>query len=150
MVVDAYNGGTLRLVGGNAKRLPHFIITKPDYQFTSINIDSKWGEVHRQAVAAVLRAIRKGQDYMGTHPKEAAEVAAQELKTNVGLSERALQDLAKLHILSRDLSVSERGIETVFATVKSVGLIRPDAKFDAHRIVDTSYLKLSMKPSRRN
>jgi hypothetical protein len=54
-----------------------------------------------------------------------------------------LSGAIELQILSRDLSVSERGIETVFATVKSVGLIPPDAKFDVHRIVDDSYLKLS-------
>ena len=30
VIVNAYNGGTLRLIGGNAGKLPHFIIARPD------------------------------------------------------------------------------------------------------------------------
>ena len=29
VILDAYRGGTLRIIGGNAERLPHFIITRP-------------------------------------------------------------------------------------------------------------------------
>ena len=30
VVIDAYNGGTLRIIAGNTGRLPHFIITRPE------------------------------------------------------------------------------------------------------------------------
>ena len=30
VVIDAYQGGTLRIIAGNTGRLPHFIITKPE------------------------------------------------------------------------------------------------------------------------
>jgi NitT/TauT family transport system substrate-binding protein len=30
VVIDAYNGGTLRIIAGNTGKLPHFIITKPE------------------------------------------------------------------------------------------------------------------------
>jgi ABC-type nitrate/sulfonate/bicarbonate transport system substrate-binding protein len=30
VVIDAYKGGTLRIIAGNTGRLPHFIITKPE------------------------------------------------------------------------------------------------------------------------
>jgi ABC-type nitrate/sulfonate/bicarbonate transport system substrate-binding protein/pimeloyl-ACP methyl ester carboxylesterase len=232
VVVDAYKGGSLRLIAGNAEKLPHFIITKPemktlqqlkgarfgvlsmqegttylvqevakaagltqgdyeilavggaptrwrllkegkidaglqpfplsyeaeaagfnnlgpvaayvpDYQFTSINIDSKWGAAHPQTVTAFLRAIRKGQAYIASHPRETAEIAAQELKTTVALTERALADTAKLKILSQDLSVSERGLATVFATLQAAGLVAAGDTFEMDRIVDHSYLKLS-------
>lgn len=232
VVVDAYHGGSLRLIAGNAERLPHFIIARPeikilqqlkgarvgvlslqegttylvqevaraagltaadyqivavggaptrwkllkegkidaglqpfplsyeaeaagfsnlgpvskyvsDYQFTSINLDEKWGDAHRKLVAAALRAIRRGQDYIAGHQREAAEIAAEELKCSVSDAERALQDTKRLKILSSDLSVSRAGIETVFTTVKSVGLLPPDAQFDVGRIVDESYLKES-------
>jgi ABC-type nitrate/sulfonate/bicarbonate transport system substrate-binding protein len=237
VVVDAYAGGSLRLIAGNAEKLPHFIITKPeittlqllkgarfgvlslqegttylvqqvakaagltpgdyqilavggaptrwrllkegkidaglqpfplsyeaeaagfnnlgpvadyvpDYLFTSINIDGKWGEAHAGAVAAFLRALRKGQSYIATNPKETAEIAAAELKTTVALTERALQDTARLKILSRDLSVSEPGLATVFATVKAAGLVGADQQFEMTRIVDQRYLALSRSPPR--
>ncbi len=234
VVVDAYRGGTLRLVAGNAERLPHFIIARPeiktlqqlkgarvgvlsmqegttylvqqvaktagltatdyqivpvggaptrwkllkegkidvglqpfplsyeaeadgftnlgpvskyipDYQFTSINLESKWGQAHRKLVATALRSIRRGQDYLADHQQQAAEIVSQELKSSFANTERALKDTEQLKILSPDLSVSRAGIETVFATVKSVGLVPLDAKFDMGRIVDDSYLKASAK-----
>jgi ABC-type nitrate/sulfonate/bicarbonate transport system substrate-binding protein len=30
VIIDGYNGGTLRIIAGNTGRLPHFIITKPE------------------------------------------------------------------------------------------------------------------------
>lgn len=32
VIIDSYDGGSLRLIAGNAKKLPHFIITKPEIQ----------------------------------------------------------------------------------------------------------------------
>src|SRR5215510_10183912 len=29
VIMDAYKGGTLRLIGGNTRKLPHFIIARP-------------------------------------------------------------------------------------------------------------------------
>lgn len=232
VVIDAYRGGTLRLIAGNAEKLPHFIITKPemktlaqlkgarfgvlsmqegttylvqevakaaglkpgdyeilavggaptrwrllkegkidaglqpfplsyeaeaagfnnlgpvaqyvpDYQFTSVNIEGKWGEANPRTVRAFLRAVARGQAYIGTNPKETAEIAAQELKTSVGLAERALRDTARLDILSKDLSVSEPGLRTVFATLKAAGLIAAAETFEMGRVVDPRYLALS-------
>jgi hypothetical protein len=93
---------------------------------------------------------------LNTHQK--SQVRARLGRAGLSLRSRSMRDRSigwdgeiaanlsgaiELQILSRDLSVSEQGIETVFATVKSVSLIPPDAKFDVHRIVDDSYLKLS-------
>ncbi len=232
VVIDAYKGGTLRLVAGNAEKLPHFIITKPemktlqslkgakfgvlsmqegttylvqeiakaahlksseyeiaavggaptrwrllkegkidaglqpfplsyeaeaagfnnlgpvstyvpDYQFTSINVDAKYGVGHARHVAAFLKATLKGQAYVGTHPQETAQIAADELKTTIELATRALHDTARLKILSQDLSVSERGLATVFVMLKAAGLVPEAADFDRSKIVDDAYLRAS-------
>ena len=232
VVVDAYRGGSLRIIAANTEKLPHFIITKPeiktlaqlkgarfgvlslqegstylvreitrvaglkpddyeiqavrggptrqrllkegkidvglqpfplsyeaeaagfnnlgpvatyvpDYLFTSVNIDGKWGQAHPQTAASFLRAVRKGLTYMAGHPQETAAIAAEELKSTPALTERALQDTAKLGILSPDMSISDRALRTVFDTVKSAGLLPETAVFDRNRIVDAGYLEMN-------
>jgi hypothetical protein len=44
----------------------------------------------------------KGTDYMFAHPDEAAEVGAKELRTTVANARRAIEDTAKMDIMSRD------------------------------------------------
>jgi NitT/TauT family transport system substrate-binding protein len=232
VVVDAYRGGSLRIIAANTEKLPHFIITKPeiktlaqlkgarfgvlslqegstylvrevtraaglkpddyeihavgggptrwrllkegkidvglqpfplsyeaeaagftnlgpvaayvpDYLFTSVNLDSRWGQAHQQTAASFLRAVRKGLAYMAGHPQETAAIAAEELKSTVALTERALQDTAKLGILSPDMSISDPALRTVFDTVKSAGLLPDTATFDRNRIVDAGYLEMT-------
>jgi NitT/TauT family transport system substrate-binding protein len=229
VVVDAYRGGTLRLIAGNTGKLPHFIITKPeiktlgelrgarfgvlsmqegttylvrhlakvaglkpdeyevvavggaptrwrllkegkidvglqpfplsyeaeaagfnnlgpildyipDYQFTSVNADISWARRNSETVVAFLRALRRGLAFMRTHPNETADIAAQELKTSVGLAQRALEDTARMKILSDDLSVSQPGLAYVFESLQSAGLVARDQRFDFSKIVDQSYL----------
>lgn len=234
VIVDAYHGGSLRLIAGNASKLPHFIIAKPaikslsqlrgarfgvlslkegttylvqnlakiaglkpgeytieavggaptrwrllkagkidvglqpfplsyeadaagfsnlgpiskyipNYQFTSINADLVWAEKNRKTVVAFLRALQQGQRTMEQNPKRAAAVAAKELKTSVELSMRALQDTARLHILTDDLSLSKPGLAYVFNMVRSAKLIPQDAQFAMDKVVDESFLRESRR-----
>jgi ABC-type nitrate/sulfonate/bicarbonate transport system substrate-binding protein len=230
VVLDAYRGGSLRIIGGNAERLPHFIITQPrikslrelkgakfgvlslqegttylvhelarqiglgkgdyevlavggaptrwkllqagkidaglqpfplsyeaedagfnnlgpisnfvrDYLFTSINVDRNWSERNRDTTKAFMRAMKRGQAAIAAEPAEAVAVAAKELNTSAALAKRALDDTAKLKILSEDLSVNEAALAGVFETLKSARLLPAESKFELGRIVDASYLK---------
>ena len=229
VVVDAYRGGSLRIIAANAERLPHFIIAKPqirtlgelrgarfgvlslnegttylvhrlagaiglkpgeyevvavggaptrwrllqegkidaglqpfplsyeaeaagftnfgpisrymsDYLFTSVNLDSNWARQNRPLVQGFLRALKRGQEDMAAHPRDAAAVAARELKTAPALAERALADTAKLKILSPDLSVSDAALGSTFETVLGVGLLPAGSVYERARMVDSSYL----------
>jgi len=229
VVVDAYRGGSLRIVAANAERLQHFIIAKPqirtlgelrgarfgvlslnegttylvhrlagaiglkpgeyevmavggaptrwrllqegkidaglqpfplsyeaeaagftnfgpisrymsDYLFTSVNLDSNWARQNRPLVQGFLRALKRGQEDMAAHPRDAAAVAARELKTAPALAERALADTAKLKILSPDLSVSDAALGSTFETVLGVGLLPAGSVYERARMVDSSYL----------
>ncbi|MGH6741086.1 MAG: ABC transporter substrate-binding protein, partial [Bradyrhizobium sp.] len=50
----------------------------PDYEFTAVFLDPSWGEANRAAVAGFLRALRRGQAAMTTHPDDAAAVLVKE------------------------------------------------------------------------
>ena len=229
VMIDAYKGGSLRIVGGNAERLPHFIIAKPaikdlkqlrgarfgvlslqegstylvhrmmaangfkpaeyevlavggaptrwkllqegkidaglqpfplsyeaeaagftnfgpitqyvqDYLFTTVNADSRWAGVNAGTVTAFLRGLRHGLDTMNKDRATAVATAAKELNTTPALAERALNDTARLKILSQDLSVSVSALKGTFDTLVGVGLLPADARFAPDRMVDARYL----------
>jgi len=230
VMIDAYKGGSLRIVGGNAERLPHFIIARPqikqwadmrgvkvgvlslnegttylvhrmmsangfkpgdyevlavggaparwkllqegkidaglqpfplsyqaeaagftnfgpitqyvqNYLFTTINVDAQWAGRNEQAVVAFLRGLRRGLETMNKDRGTAVATAAKELNTTPALAERALNDTARLKILSQDLSVSQPALRGTFDTLVGVGLLPSDARFEPARMVDTRYLE---------
>jgi len=118
----------------------------PDYQFTSVVVDDEWARPNRAALVAFLRALRRGTDYMFTQTEESAELAARELRTTPALARRALEDTARMDVLARDLSVTDRSLLRVFENVKAAGLVPADAPYDRAKFVDESYLMESRKP----
>src|SRR5439155_14081804 len=115
----------------------------PDYQFTSVMVEQDWAKANRTALVGFLRALRKGTDYMFAHPDEAAEVGAKELRTTVAFARRAIDDTAKMDIMSRDLSVVPASLRRVFANMQEDGAIGRDVPFEPARFVDDSYLEES-------
>lgn len=115
----------------------------PDYQFTSVMVERDWAKANRLALVGFLRALRKGTDYMFAHPDEAAEVGAKELRTTVANARRAIEDTAKMDIMSRDLSVAPASLRRVFANMQADNAIGPDVPFEPSRFVEDSYLQES-------
>ena len=112
-----------------------------DYLFTTVNADTSWASRNRDTVRAFLRALKRGHIAVAQNPGDAVAVASKELNTTPALAERALADTARLRILTSDLSVSTPALQGIFQTLKSVGLLPADAKFDPARVVDSSYLQ---------
>jgi len=117
----------------------------PDYQFTSVVVDQDWAKANRAALIGFLRALRRGTEFMFAHPDVSAELGAKELRTSVAYARRALDDTARMDILSRDLSISEPSLKRVFENVKAAGGIPSDVSFDPAKFVDDSYLKDSQR-----
>ena len=117
----------------------------PDYQFTSVMVDEDWAKANRAVLVGFLRALRKGTEYMFAHPDEAAEVAAKELRTTVAFARRAIEDTAKMDIMSRDLSVVPASLRRVFDIMQQDGAMGRDVPFDPAKFVDESYLKESRR-----
>jgi NitT/TauT family transport system substrate-binding protein len=117
----------------------------PDYQFTSVVVDETWARQNRAVLVGFLRALRRGTDYMFAHPDESAALGAQELNTTPGYVLRALQDTARMDVLARDLSITDKSLARVFDNVKAAGLVPADAAYDRAKIVDESYLHESAR-----
>ena len=117
----------------------------PDYQFTSVMVDQDWAKANRAALVGFLRALRKGTDSMFAHPDEAAEVGAKELRTTVANARRAIDDTAKMDIMSRDLTIAPASLRRVFMNMMADNAIGRDVPFEPARFVDDSYLKESQR-----
>ena len=113
----------------------------PDYQFSSVNVDQRWAKPNARLVSQFLRALKKGQDDLGRDPEFASTVAAKELATTVPLARRAIEDTARLKILSEDLSVSKPGLTYVFDSLVDSGMLPKGTALDFSRFVDDTYLR---------
>lgn len=115
----------------------------PEWQFTTINANDPWAKQNPRVAASFLKALQKGQAYMDAHPDETAQIAAEELRTDVSLAARALSDCSKYGILN--LELSEAGLARMFQALKDARQIPAERKFDMSGFSDTSYLRASKK-----
>jgi ABC-type nitrate/sulfonate/bicarbonate transport system substrate-binding protein len=113
----------------------------PDYQFTAIIVDESWARANRVTLVGFMRALKRGTEYMFAHPDEAAEVGAKDLRTSTAFARRALDDTAKMDILARDLTLSDRSLRRVFDNVRAADLVPGEVAYDRARFSDDSFLK---------
>ncbi len=116
---------------------------EPEWQFTSINADTRWTSTNPTATAALIHAIRRGSDDMETNPDEAAAIGAEEMRSTVPFTPRSLRDNARLGTLASHLDWSEAGIERIFAILQQSNVIPADVRFDVRRVVAPSHLVAS-------
>ncbi len=117
----------------------------PDYQFVSVMVDEDWARANRQTLVAFLKALRRGTEYMFAHPDESAALGAKELRTSQAFARRALEDTAKMDIMSQDLSLTDASLRRVFGTMQQAGVIARETPFEPARFVDESYLDASRR-----
>ncbi|HSV45501.1 MAG TPA: ABC transporter substrate-binding protein [Ramlibacter sp.] len=115
----------------------------PDWQFTTVNANAAWARQNPKVVSAFLGALRKGQAAMEANPEETAQIAAQELRSDVGLARRALADAARNRIL--DVEISGPGLARMFDVLQGAGQIPRGRKFELRDFADTSFLDASRK-----
>jgi len=117
----------------------------PDYQFVSVMVDETWASKNRAVLAAFLKALRRGTEYMFAHPDESAELGAKELRTSPAFARRALEDTLSMDIMSRDLSLADASLQRVFNIMQQAGVLARDVPFEPAKFVDESYLPESRK-----
>jgi NitT/TauT family transport system substrate-binding protein len=117
----------------------------PDYQFTSVIVDTKWAKQNRALLVGFLRALRKGTEYMFAHPDQSAALGAKELRTTPENARRALEDSARMDVIARDLSLSDLSLKRVFETMQDADVMGRDMVYDRSKFVDESYLNESRR-----
>jgi ABC-type nitrate/sulfonate/bicarbonate transport system substrate-binding protein len=113
----------------------------PDWQFVSVNVNSRWAEANRDVLARFLRAILRGTEWLYANRAAASAIAVRELPAPLHHAERAWDFFTGTNALTRDVSVNLNGLTQVIATLKAVGLLSPKASSDPAFYIDDAYLQ---------
>lgn len=98
----------------------------PDYQFNSINANSRWTEANTKLTVDFLSAMIEGTRLMHADKAASAATAAREMNIELRFAERAWDDFMDLKIMPADLAVSEPGLEKVAELMAKAGVIEGD------------------------
>lgn len=121
---------------------------EPEWQFITVNAHSDWARNNPKRATGLVRALLRGQQFIGTNTSEAARIAADALKTSAGLAERSLVEAFRLGILDPRLEWSESGLRRIYENMQAGGTIPANAAFDLGRLVVSDYLRAAQNSLR--
>src|SRR5437868_1397650 len=114
---------------------------EPDWQFTTVNSNGDWARKNPRVATGFVRALLRGQQFIWSNPDQAARIAADALKTDVGLAQRSLAEAIRLGILDPKLDWSELGLQRIYENMQADSAIPPGRKFELSRVTDAEYLR---------
>jgi ABC-type nitrate/sulfonate/bicarbonate transport system substrate-binding protein len=113
----------------------------PDWQFVSVNVNSRWAAAHRHLLVRFLRAMLRGTAWLYGNRAGASTIAARELPAPLHQAERAWDYFTGTNAMTRDSSVNPKGLARVIATLKEARLLAREAPDDPATYIDDSYLR---------
>lgn len=111
----------------------------PDWQFTTINVNSSWALENRSQVVAALAAMRGAMRELRSGSPCAA-VIANALSCTLEHAEQALSETSRLGILHPELHVTASGLQTVIGNLLSDGALPIGRAVAQEEFYDDSYL----------
>jgi ABC-type nitrate/sulfonate/bicarbonate transport system substrate-binding protein len=112
----------------------------PDWQFVSVNVNSRWAAANRDRLVRFLRALRRGTDWLYANRAAASAIAARELPAPISHAERAWDYFTGSNALTRDMAVNRKGLGAVIATLKEAGLLPQAAPDEPSYYIADAYL----------
>ncbi len=111
----------------------------PDWQFTTVNVNSRWAVENRPRVVAALAALRNAMTAM-QNVSAVADLIAEQLSSTREHASLALSNTARLGILHPELAVSRAGLETVIENLRNDGALPSMKRVELAEFYDGSYL----------
>lgn len=121
---------------------------EPDWQFTTVNANGDWARKNPRIAIGFVRALLRGQQFIWSNPDQAARIAGDALKTDVGLAQRSLAEAIRLGILDPRLDWSELGLQRIYENMQADGTIPADRKFELGKVTDAVYLRAAQAAAR--
>ena len=113
----------------------------PDWQFVSINVNREWAENHSETLILFLSVMLQSTEWVHTHKEEASEIAEHELPTSAEYAKRAWDYYISTNALTRDLSITRRGCETMIDALRKADLISANAPTSIDYYFDGRWLQ---------
>ncbi len=123
------------------RNLGNIIDYVPDWQFVSVNANLDWIADNRSTTVRFLRALVRSTNWFYDNREPASAIAERELPCPPVHALKAWDHYTKTNALTRDVTVNEKGLAKVIATLKSARLLPSDAPDDIARYIDGTCLR---------
>lgn len=112
----------------------------PDFQFTTLNVDRRWAEAHRDTVVRFLRACVRAHEWFYAHREEATDIAEAETGVERRHLLRAWDDYTREEVFARDADASDAAIRSLIEVSALIRALERRARTHPGDYVDRSYL----------
>ncbi len=117
----------------------------PDWQFNTVNANQHWCRENPAVATAALRALLRGVHWTYANREASAQIAARGMEIEPKYTLRAWDYFTSLEKLTRDMRITETGLEQVIDAQIRAGLLPADAKGTLARYIDQIWLD-SVRP----
>ena len=115
----------------------------PDFQFTSLDVDSGWARQHRDSVGAVLIAYRQAHRWFYANKAGATEIAVRETGVEKHYAERAWDEYVRDEIFPRDAGASAPAVQALIEVSSLIRDLPTRSKSRAEQYINHSYLQMA-------
>ncbi|MES2415953.1 MAG: ABC transporter substrate-binding protein [Pseudomonadota bacterium] len=112
----------------------------PDWQFNTINANIEWCRKNPDLTTATLRALLRAVKWTYANREASAQIAARGMEIELKYALRAWDYFTSLEKLTKDMRVTETGLEKVIDAQIRAELLPPAAQGNFSRYVDQSWL----------
>jgi len=115
----------------------------PDFQFTSLDVDSDWARQNRDTVVAFLRAYRQAHRWFYANKAGATEIAVRETGVEKHYAERAWDEYVRDEIFPRDAGASAPAVQALIEVSSLIRDLPTRSKSRAEQYINHSYLQMA-------
>ena len=111
-----------------------------DFQFTSLDVDSRWADANRDTLLRFLRGFLRAHERFYTDRDLARDVAVKESGIEPRYADRAWEEYARDGIFPRDGEASEAGVQALIETSALIRDLPSRARTHAADYIDRRWL----------
>jgi ABC-type nitrate/sulfonate/bicarbonate transport system substrate-binding protein len=112
----------------------------PDFQFTSVNVDSEWAATNRERVIAFLRAYISAHLWLRANKEASREIAAAEAGLSADHADYAWDEMVAAEIFPADARVSVPAVQALIEVSSLIRALPGRARLRAESYIDGSFI----------
>lgn len=113
----------------------------PDFQFTSLNVDSEWAKENSDVTVRFLRAYIRAHEWFYANRDAAGDIAVQETGIDRSYALRAWDEYTEAEIFPRDADASEASVQALIDVSALIRALPNRAGTTAGDYINRCYLK---------
>jgi ABC-type nitrate/sulfonate/bicarbonate transport system substrate-binding protein len=112
----------------------------PDFQFTSLNVDSHWGRANFDLVVRFLRAFIRAHEWFYGNREAATDIAVAQTGVERSYALRAWDEYTGAEIFPRDGDASDAAVQALIDISSLIRALPSRAKTNASDYINRTYL----------